>query len=47
MRGFRVRMYITESRWADIVINADTWFNAEAIARGQSPIGKAFLLGEA
>ena len=47
MRGYRIRMFITESFWADIVITAETWFAAEAIARGQSPIGKATLLGEA
>lgn len=47
MRGFRVRVFLNESRWNDIVITADTWFNAQDIGIGQSPIGRAQYLGEA
>ena len=44
---YRVRVMISESRWSDIVITSDSWFNAVAIGQGQSPIGKAMFLGEA
>lgn len=45
MNGFRVRVFMSESKWMDIVIQADTWHNAIALAEGQSPINKAVLLG--
>lgn len=45
MNSFRVRVFISESRWSDIVIQSDTWYNAVALAQGNSPINKAVLLG--
>ena len=47
MRSFRVRVFIAESHWNDIVINADTWFAAQSMGMAQSPISKAIFLGEA
>ena len=47
MRSFRVRVFINESYWNDVVINADTWIAAQAMGMGQSPIFKAIFLGEA
>jgi len=47
MRGYRIRLFLTESRWQDTVIFADNGNTAQAMAQGQSPIGKAILLGEA
>jgi hypothetical protein len=45
MNGFRVRVFISESKWMDIVIQADTWYNAVSLAEGSSPLGRAVLLG--
>jgi hypothetical protein len=47
MRQFRVRVFLTESYWNDIVITANTWVAAQMIGMGQSPMHKAILLGEA
>jgi len=47
MRNFRVRVYMSESYWADIVIAAENWLMAQMLGMGQSPIKKAQLLGEA
>lgn len=47
MRSYRVRVFLSESRWNDIVITAETSFDAESMGRGQSPVGKAIYLGEA
>ena len=47
MRGFRVRVFLSESNWSDIVINADNSFVAQLIGMGQSPVRKAILLGDA
>jgi hypothetical protein len=47
MRGFRVRVFLSESNFMDIVITANSWFNAKSLGEGQSPIGKAIFLGEA
>ncbi len=47
MRGYTIRVFLSESRWTDVVIYADTWFNAQALGQGQSPVSKAVLLGEA
>lgn len=47
MRSYRVRVFLNESRWNDIVISAETWFDAESMGRGQSPVGRATYLGEA
>jgi hypothetical protein len=45
MNGFRVRIFLTESRWMDTVVHADTWYNAVSLAEGSSPLGRAVLLG--
>lgn len=47
MRGYNVRIFLSESRWTDTVIYADTWFNAQAMGQGQSPISRAVFLSEA
>ena len=47
MRSYKIRVFLSESNWTDILINADTWFNAQALGQGQSPIRKAIFLGEA
>jgi len=47
MRGYRIRLYLTESRFQDTIIYADNGFNAQMIAQSQSPIGRAVILGEA
>ena len=47
MYRYQVRVFLSESRWVDTVIQADTWFNAQSIGTGQSPIGRAIFLGEA
>ncbi len=44
MRGYRVRVFLSESRWNDVVIYADTWFDAQAMGQGQSPVGRATFL---
>lgn len=47
MYRYNVRIFLTDSRWMDSVITADTWFNAQMLAQGQSPVGRAIFLGEA
>jgi hypothetical protein len=47
MRGYVIRIFLSESNWVDSTIYADTWFNAEKLARGQSPVGRVHYLGEA
>jgi len=47
MRNFRVRVFMSESYWADVVIPAENWIMAQMIGVGQSPISKAQFLGEA
>ena len=47
MNAYMVRVFLSESRWADTKIFADTWFNAQDLGRGQSPIGRAQFLGNA
>ena len=47
MRGYRVRIHLAPAQWIESVIYADTWFNAQALAEGQSPVGRADYLGEA
>lgn len=44
MNAYLIRVMITESRWTDVKIYADTWFNAQDLGRGQSPIGRATFL---
>jgi hypothetical protein len=47
MNRFLVRVFLNESNWSDSVIYADSWFQAEAMGKGQSPVGRAQYLGEA
>lgn len=47
MNSYRIRVFISESLWNDIVIQAATWSMAQAMGQGQSPVGKAIYLGEA
>jgi hypothetical protein len=47
MRGYVVRIWLTDSRWLDSVIQADTWFNAQSMGLGQSPVNRAQFLYEA
>ena len=47
MRNFRVRVWLKESYFSDMVITAENWFTAQATGQGMSPIGKALFLGEA
>lgn len=47
MTAHRVRIFITESQFMDTIVHADGWYNAQALAQGQSPVGKAIYLGEA
>jgi len=47
MRGYRIRLFLSESRWQDTVIFADNGWNAQSMAQAQSPVGRAILLGEA
>ena len=46
-QAFRIRVWLSESRFTDTIIMADFWFNAEALGKGQSPIGRAVFLGNA
>ena len=47
MCRYSIRIFLSESRFIDSVIQADTWFNAQLLGQGQSPVGKAIFLGEA
>ena len=47
MRAYNVRVWLSESYWMDTVIYADTWFNAQLMGQGQSPVGQAVFLSEA
>lgn len=47
MRMFRVRIFLSESRWNDVVVPGMTSWDAERLAQGMSPIGRANFLGEA
>ena len=44
MDAFHVRIYLTESRFMDTMVYADSWHNALMLAEGQSPVGVAYLL---
>ena len=46
MTGHRVRVFLTESYFQDLVIHAENWFSAQALGQGQSPVGRAIYLGE-
>jgi len=47
MRQFRIRVFMTESYYNDMVLPADNWFSAVALGKGISPVHNAILLGEA
>jgi hypothetical protein len=47
MKMFRVRLFLSESRWNDIELPGYTCWDAENLGRGMSPIGRAQFLGEA
>lgn len=47
MNQHRVRIFLTESYFNDIVIPAETWFAAQLLGMGMSPIQRAIYLGEA
>lgn len=47
MHSHYIRVYISESYWTDVLITADTWFDALYLGEGQSPIGRAVYLREA
>lgn len=47
MKMFRVRIFLSEYRWNDIVVPGNTCWDAERLAQGMSPIGRANFLGEA
>lgn len=47
MRGYVVRVFLSDSRWVDTVIQSDTWFNAQSQGLGQSPVNRAQFLYEA
>ena len=47
MNQYRVRVFLSESNWQDLVLSGDTCWVAEGLGRGMSPIGKAIFLGEA
>jgi hypothetical protein len=47
MKMFRVRLFLSESRWNDIVLPGYTSWDAENLGRGMSPVGRAQTLGEA
>ena len=47
MNQYRVRVFLSESNWQDMVLSGDNCWAAEAIGRSMSPIGRAQFLGEA
>jgi hypothetical protein len=47
MNRYSVRVFLSESNWVDTIIMAPTWFQAEQMGKGQSPVGRAQFLGEA
>ncbi len=47
MNAYRVRIYLTESRFMDTIVHADSWYNAQSLGEGQSPVGLAIFLGDA
>ena len=46
MRTFRVRLFLSNSNFTDTLIVAENWFVAQNLAMGQSPVGRAIILGE-
>jgi hypothetical protein len=47
MNSYRIRVFMSESYYQDMVLSGDTCWVAEGLGRGMSPIGKAIILGEA
>jgi hypothetical protein len=47
MRQYRIRVFISESQYQDIILSGDTGWIAESLGKGMSPIGKAVFLSEA
>jgi hypothetical protein len=47
MNRYRVRVFLSESNWQDLVLSGDNCWIAEKIGIGMSPIGRARFLGEA
>ena len=47
MNRYRVRVFMNESFWQDMILSGDNCWVAEKIGIGMSPIGKAHFLGEA
>lgn len=47
MRMYRVRVFLSESRWNDMVLPGMTSWDAERLGQGMSPVGRANFLGEA
>ena len=47
MNSYRIRVFMSESYYQDMVLSGDTCWVAEGMGRGMSPIGKANNLGEA
>ena len=46
MTKHRVRVFLSESNWTDVVFVCENSYAAENLGRGQSPIGRAIYLGE-
>jgi hypothetical protein len=44
---FRIRVFISQSQYQDLVLPGATCWIAESLGKGMSPIGRAQLLGEA
>lgn len=47
MTRYSIRIFLTETRFVDSVVQADNWTNALSLGQGQSPIGHAIVLGDA
>ena len=47
MNSYRVRVFLTESYFQDMVLSADNGNAVTLLAQGMSPIGRAILLGNA
>jgi hypothetical protein len=47
MTRYSIRIFLTETRFVDSIVQADSWANAQLLGQGQSPIGHAIVLGDA
>ena len=47
MNRYRIRVWLSESNFQDMILTGDNCWAAEAIGRSMSPIGRAHTLGEA